>query len=149
MEPLTIQQDGYILTSDKQLMDVAAIYEWLSQHSYWAKGIPEDVFKASFEHSFTVGILAGGRQLAYARFITDYATFAYLADVFVIPEYRGKGYSKQLLQFMLQQPWIGGLRRIMLATLDAHELYRQFGFNAVAVPERLMDRVGVTSYSVV
>lgn len=129
------------------MMDVSAIHHWLSTESYWAKGIPFETVRTAFEHSYAAGVLLDGRQLAYARFVTDYATFAYLADVFVIREYRGRGLSKSLIRFMLDADWITGLRKISLATLDAHDLYRQFGFTPVALPERLMERAGTKSYT--
>jgi GNAT superfamily N-acetyltransferase len=146
MKPVTIQHGEFIISSDKQLMDVGAIHHWLSNESYWAKGIPFHTVQQAFEHSYTAGILRDGKQVAYARFITDYATFAYLADVYVLPEFRGRGLSKALIGFMLDDSWIPGLRRISLATLDAHDLYRQFGFTPIALPERLMERVGITQY---
>ncbi len=86
------------------------------------------------------------KQVGYARLITDYATFAYLADVFVVAEHRGKGLSKAMMEFMFAQNWVAPLRRILLATLDAHALYAQFGFSAIALPERMMERKGITSY---
>jgi GNAT superfamily N-acetyltransferase len=146
MTPVTIQHNEFIITSDKGLMDLQAIHQWLSLESYWAKNIPFETVKTAFENSYTAGILHNGQQVAYARFITDYATFAYLADVYVLAHYRGSGLSKRLIAFMLDQEWTTGLRKIALATLDAHGLYRKFGFTAVALPERMMERAGITDY---
>ena len=144
---MTMSSGAFTITSDKALLDPVAVHKWLSEESYWATNIPFDIVKTAFENSYTAGVLHDGQQVAYARFITDYATFAYLADVYVIAAYRGQGLSKQLIRFMLDQPWVDRLRKISLATLDAHGLYRQFGFGPVALPERLMERAGTIKYS--
>ncbi|MGN6569284.1 MAG: GNAT family N-acetyltransferase [Flavipsychrobacter sp.] len=139
MEPLNIEHEGYLLTTDKSKLQPVAIHKWLSEESYWAKHIPYELFKGSFDNSFTIGILKDGQQVAYARLVTDYTTFAYLADVFVINEHRGNGLSKLMMKELLALPWVQKLRRIMLATLDAKGLYAQYGFTDPRYPERLME----------
>ena len=111
----------------------------MCRHSYWAAGIPEETVRRAIEGSLCFGVYWGGRQLGFARIISDYATFAYLADVFITPEFRGLGLSKALMAFIVEHPKLQGLRRWMLATADAHGLYEQFGFKALARPERIME----------
>jgi GNAT superfamily N-acetyltransferase len=120
-------------------MDIPAIHHFLSNDSYWANGIPLETVTTSVKNSFCVGVFDANRQIGFARLITDYATFAYLADVYVLEEYRGKGLSKMLMKYIIDQPWTKGLRRIMLATSDAHTLYKQYGFQPPANPETLME----------
>ena len=116
------------------------IHEFLSTSAYWALGRPRDVVERSIANSLAFGIYHGDRQAGFARVISDYATFAYLADVFVLPEFRGQGLSKWLMEIISQHPDLQGLRRWVLATKDAHELYRKFGFNEMMIPERWMER---------
>jgi len=130
--------NGFLYSTDKAKLDVPYIHEFLKK-SYWAKEISEAVVKNSIENSFCVGIYHHDQQVGFARLITDYATFAYLADVFVDEKYRGRGVAKGLLQFILSFEFLNGLRRIMLATLDAHGLYEQFGFQSVQRPDRYME----------
>jgi len=139
MQAINISYNGYTITTDKALLQPVAIHKWLSEESYWAKNIPYHIFKGSFDNSFTIGILKDEQQVAYARLVTDYTTFAYLADVYVIDEHRGKGLSKAMMKELIALDWVKGLRRIMLATLDAQKLYAQFGFSGPAYPERLME----------
>lgn len=119
-------------------MDVKAIHHFLSQHSYWAKGIPFDMVKTSLAHSFCLGFFDNAKQVSFARLVTDYATFAYLCDVYVLPEYRGCGLSKKMMQHIIKLDFVQRLRRVMLATRDAHGLYVQFSFKAPAHPEVYM-----------
>lgn len=139
MEPITVNWEGYTITTDKSLLLPREVHQWLAERSYWCKGIPYATFFTTYEHSHCIGVLHEGRQVAFARLVTDYAVFAYLADVYVREEYRGQGISKQMLQVLLGQEWLKGLRRLMLATVDAHGLYRQFGFSEPGYPERLME----------
>ncbi len=139
MEPVTIDHEGYMITTDKSLMNLHDIHKWLSEVSYWNKNVKFETVRTAFDHSFCVGILHRGHQVGYARLITDYAIFAYLADVYILEEHRGKGLAKAMLQVLLGFEWVKGLRGIKLATTDAHELYRQFGFGACAHPERIME----------
>jgi GNAT superfamily N-acetyltransferase len=131
--------NGYTITTDKSLMNMQDIYYWLSEEAYWCKGIPFELFNRTFDNSFCIGALIDGKQVAYARLITDYATFAYLADVYVEEEHRGKGISKKMMEILFDLDWVKGLRRIMLATKDAHGLYEQYGFGACKYPDRIME----------
>ena len=128
-----------VISNDKSLLDPALIHRFLSERSYWAKGVPRETVDRSIEHSLCFGIYRAGRQIGFARVITDGATFAWLADVFVIEEERGKGLSKRLVATVLRHPHLQGLRRFLLGTWDAHGLYAQFGFEPIKRPERFME----------
>src|SRR6185295_8740036 len=127
----------YEISTDRARLNVDLIHEFLGG-SYWAKGITREIVERSIENSLCFGVYRAGEQVAFARVISDFATFAYLADVFVVPEQRGKGVSKLLLRTILAHPELQGLRRFLLATVDAHGLYAQFGFGALQHPERYM-----------
>lgn len=128
----------YRITSDPGEIDVAAAHRFLTG-SYWAPGVPRAVLERAFANSLCFAVYFGDSQVGFARLVTDRATFAYLADVYVLPEHRGKGLSKRLLEAVKAHPDLQGLRRIMLATKDAHGLYVQFGFKPLAAPERFME----------
>jgi GNAT superfamily N-acetyltransferase len=128
------------ISTDHDRLDVDLIHRYLSEESYWAKGIPRDTVERSLANSLCFGGYIGDQQIAFARVISDHATFAYLADVFVLPEHRGKAYSKALMRAVMAHPQLQGLRRFMLATADAHSLYEPFGFTAPAKPQNLMER---------
>jgi GNAT superfamily N-acetyltransferase len=130
--------DNYIISNDRAKLDVNYIHYFLSKESYWAKNIPIELVNTSIEGSFCFGVYHQGKQIGFARVITDYATFGYLADVFIDKNYRGKGLSKELMKFIMEQEVIKKLRRFMLATLDAHSLYAQFGFESQVGNKRLM-----------
>jgi GNAT superfamily N-acetyltransferase len=127
----------YEISTDRSRLNISLIYDFL-RASYWAQGIPRDVVERSIQNSLCFAAYHEGRQVGFARVITDYATFAYLADVFVVSEHRGRGVSKLLLRDILAHPDLQGLRRVLLATRDAHGLYAQFGFAPLAHPEHLM-----------
>ena len=131
-------QNSYAITTDKGQIDVAYTHQYLSQHSYWAQNIPLDVVRRSIEGALCFVVLHQGRQVGFARVITDGATFAYLADVFIDPAHRGRGLSKWLMQVIMDYPTLQGLRRFLLATRDAHTLYQQFGFEPLTLPDRWM-----------
>ncbi|WP_144282092.1 GNAT family N-acetyltransferase [Chryseobacterium echinoideorum] len=120
-------------------MDIKAIHQFLSTESYWAKGIPLETVSAALKNSFCIGLFEDEKQIGFARLITDYATFGYLADVYILKEYRGNGLSKMMMKYIMELDFVKGLRRTLLATLDAHSLYRQFGFQSPENPERLME----------
>ncbi len=127
------------ISNDKTRLDVDLIHGFLS-NVYWSKGIPRQIVQRVIDGALCFGgYVDGAGQVAFARVITDYATFAYLADVFVLEDHRGKGYSKQLMAAIKAHPQLQGLRRFMLATFDAHALYAQYGFTVVERPERLME----------
>jgi GNAT superfamily N-acetyltransferase len=130
--------DNYIISNDRAKLDVNYIHYFLSKESYWAKNIPIELVNTSIEGSLCFGVYHQGKQIGFARVITDYATFGYLADVFIDKNYRGKGLSKELMKFIMEQEVIKKLRRFMLATLDAHSLYAQFGFESQVGNKRLM-----------
>jgi GNAT superfamily N-acetyltransferase len=128
----------YEITCDKTRLDVRAIHDFLTQ-SYWSPGIPRSVVERAIENSLCFGIICEGKQIGFARAITDKATFAYLADVYVLPEHRGKGVSLRLMEHITHHPDLRGLRRMLLATRDAHSLYEKFGFKPLAAPDRIME----------
>lgn len=128
----------FSITTDPARIDLEAVHAYLSR-SYWAEGIPRDLVARSIAGSIPFGIFKGTAQVGFARVITDSATFAYLADVYVLEEYRGQGLSKWLMEVILAHPGLQGLRRFLLATRDAHGLYAQFGFTPLARPEAFME----------
>lgn len=128
------------ISTDNADLDIALIHRFLSGHTTWARNIPRALVETSIDNSLCFGGFIGNTQVAFARVISDYATFANLVDVFVLPEHRGKGYSKSLMTAILAHPKLQGLRRFSLATGDAHGLYAQFGFTAPRYPQSLMER---------
>jgi GNAT superfamily N-acetyltransferase len=135
------------ISCDPQRIDLGFVHGFLSRESYWARGIPPDTLQRAVRHSLCFGGWLGERQVAFARVVTDYATFAWIADVFVDPAFRGRGFSKQLMAAVAAHPQLQGLRRRVLATRDAHGLYAQFGFEPLANPERFMERHFPNVYS--
>ncbi|WP_276480532.1 GNAT family N-acetyltransferase [Paraflavitalea pollutisoli] len=130
-------KEGYTISTSKESLDISYIHQFLTR-SYWAAGIPVDVVRRSIEGSLSFGVYLQDQQVGFARVITDSATYAYLADVFIDESQRGKGLGKWLVGTILQHPQLQGLRRIELGTLDAHGLYAQFGFKPLPNPERFM-----------
>ncbi|HTN47156.1 MAG TPA: GNAT family N-acetyltransferase [Flavipsychrobacter sp.] len=137
--PETIFYEEYTITSDQSAMRVTDIHRWLSTRSHWAINIPYEVVATAVQNSFCVGVLKEGRQIGFARLITDYSIFAYLADVYVEQEHRGRGLSKKMMELMMGTPWVKNLRRILLATKDAHTLYEKYGFGTLYYPDRMME----------
>ena len=132
--------DGNVLISDdKARLDHSLIHRFLSERSYWAKGVSRETVERSIEHSLCFGLYKAGRQAGFARVVTDFATFAWLADVFIVEEERGGGLGKKLVAGVLGHPELQGLRRFLLGTRDAHKLYEQFGFAPLEYPERFME----------
>jgi GNAT superfamily N-acetyltransferase len=132
-----MQREGFAITTETSFFNVEFIHAFLSQ-SYWAENIPIETVQKSIDNSLCFGVFHLGRQIGFARVITDKATFAYLADVFIDEAYRGQGLSKWLMEEIMNHEDLQGLRRIMLATRDAHGLYAQFGFSELTFPERWM-----------
>jgi GNAT superfamily N-acetyltransferase len=128
------------ISTDKARLDVPLIYRFLSEQSTWAVGMPRPVLERAIANSLCFGGYLDGRQVAFARVVTDCATFANLVDVFVLPEQRGHGHSKAMMDAISAHPDLQGLRRFTLATGDAHGLYAQYGFTAPARPASLMER---------
>lgn len=127
------------ISTDPARIDLVAVHAFLT-NSYWAAGIPLETVEHSIRNSLCFGIYRGNRQVGFARVITDRATFAYLGDVFVLPEYRGQDLSKWMMECIMAHPDLQGLRRWSLLTRDAHGLYRQFGFRELKSPQRWMER---------
>lgn len=132
-------REGFVISTDKARIDLDVVYGFL-HNSYWAEGISKDVVCRSIDHSFTFGIYRDEQQVGFARVVTDYATFAYLADVFVLEQYRKRGLARWLMEVIVSHPSLQGLRRWLLFTKDAHALYRRFGFAELRRPERAMER---------
>ncbi|HEX3935546.1 MAG TPA: GNAT family N-acetyltransferase [Puia sp.] len=136
---MQIHNDEYSISTDRNKLDLPMIHGFLSTQAYWCLNIPFAIFKRSAENSLCFGVYQSDRQVGFARIITDYATIAYLGDVFILPEHRGKGLSKRLVGEIMAHPDLQGLRRWMLLTSDAHGLYRQFGWKSIANPDRFME----------
>ncbi len=128
------------ISTDKSLLDTGVIFNFLST-SYWAKGRSLEVIRKSIRNSLCFGVYLNRKQIGFARVVTDYATFAYIADVFILEDHRGKGFSKQLMAVIIGYPELKNIRRWMLATKDAHNLYNKFGFLQLKNPERFMEIV--------
>ena len=129
--------EHFEISTDRSRLDIALIHDFL-RSSYWAEGIPRAIVERSIERSLCFGAFLDGRQVGFARVISDFATFAYAADVFVVSEHRGRGVAKLLMSAIVEHSDLQGLRRILLATRDAHGLYAQFGFQPLTHPEYLM-----------
>jgi N-acetylglutamate synthase-like GNAT family acetyltransferase len=129
----------YELSCDPNRIDIALVHDFL-RTSYWAEGRSRETVERSIRNSLCFGVYAGAQQVAFARVVTDRAVFAYLADVFVIRDYRGRGIGKGLVQAILAHPELATVQSFMLGTRDAHGLYARFGFEPIAEPQRLMSR---------
>ncbi len=129
------------ISTDPSKLDVDLIHAYLSKESYWAGGRSKEDVILSINHSLCFGIYLHDKQIGFARVVTDYTNFAYLADVFVLTEYRKKGLSIKLIGFILDHPQLAKIKRWMLGTRDAHELYKKFGFSSPAHPDRWMEKV--------
>jgi N-acetylglutamate synthase-like GNAT family acetyltransferase len=129
---------GYLISTDQNLLQFDTIYHYLNTQSYWAKGISKEQLKTAIQSSVCFGLYHQNQQIGFARVISDHSTFAYLADVFILEPYRKQGLSKWLVQSILAYPTFNDLRRWLLATADAQELYAKFGFKVLSQPERMM-----------
>ncbi|MEH6304908.1 GNAT family N-acetyltransferase [Olivibacter sp. CPCC 100613] len=127
------------IKTELKAMDIKLIHYFLSKESYWAKDIPLKLVETSLKNSYCIGVFHHNKQVAFSRLITDQATFAYLADVFVIVNYRKQGISKMMLDHLMQLPWVKSLRRIVLVTADAHTLYIRYGFEPLRDTTRYME----------
>jgi GNAT superfamily N-acetyltransferase len=135
-----VASPSYIISTDQARLDVALVHRYLSRDSYWAFGVPLPVVQRAISNSLCFGMYEHDLQIGFARVVTDAATFGYLADVFVVASHRGRGLGKQLMAAVMAHADLQGLRRFMLATRDAHGLYRQFGFGEPKNPQVLMER---------
>ena len=140
IDPFETQRGDYTISTDPARLDLDVIHGYLDR-SYWAAGRPRELVARSLRHSLCFGLYHGSVQVGLARVVSDAATFAWLADVFVLEEHRGQGLAKWLIATVVAHPDLRDVRRFMLATRDAHGLYAQFGFAPIAAPERLMARV--------
>jgi GNAT superfamily N-acetyltransferase len=132
------QRGEFVVSTERELLDLDRIHGFLAD-CYWAKGIPRDVVVRSIENSLCFGLYAEGKQIGFARVVSDYATYAYIGDVFVIESFRGRGLGKWLMECVLEHPRLQGLRRWSLVTRDAHGLYAQLGFGPLKKPENYME----------
>ena len=132
---------GYEISTDQSRLDADLVFHFLSEESYWAPGIPRAVVERSITNSICFGVYHDEAQVGFARIVTDKATFAYVADVFILESHRGKGLSKWLMHEVMEHPDLHGLRRLLLLTSDAHSLYAQFGFTEIGNAWRFMEVV--------
>jgi GNAT superfamily N-acetyltransferase len=134
------QRDEYTISTDRDRLDIRVIHDYISNQSYWGKGRAMEVVERAIANSLNFGLYQNEQLIGFARVVTDYATFAWVADVFVLPEFRGRGLSKWLMEVMLAHPRLQKFRRWVLSTKDAHSLYARFGFIPLHRAERWMER---------
>ena len=128
------------ISTDKNRLNVEVVHAFLTQ-TYWAKGRTKDDVKNTIDHSFCFGVYLNNAQIGFARLVTDYTIFAYIMDIFILPEHRGNGYSKQLMKAINEAPELKACIVWMLKTKDAHGLYKQFGYTSLQYPEKVMERI--------
>ena len=136
----------YTISTDRARLQLDAIQKFLTEESYWAKERTLEQTATAIKNSLPFGVYKGENQIGFARVVTDYATFAYLGDVYILPEYRGLGLSKWLMDVIVNHPDLQGFRRWILATRDAHALYEKFGFSGLKAPERWMEKAAPNAY---
>jgi GNAT superfamily N-acetyltransferase len=134
------QRDEFAISTDDNRLDIPVIHDFVSNQSYWGQGRTLEIVQRALNNSLNFGVYKNTQLAGFARVVTDYATFAWIADVFVVPEHRGRGLSKWLMEVILSHPELQGFRRWVLATRDAHALYARFGFIPLHRPERWMER---------
>ena len=140
------RKKNFVISTDPAKLNVDAVHAYLSQESYWAQGIPKEIVARAINHSLCFGVYDGNHQIGFARVISDYATYAYLSDVYILEGYRGKGLSKWLMECIMAHLNLQKLRRFSLATKDAHGLYERFGFTALQNPETIMEIRNADAY---
>jgi GNAT superfamily N-acetyltransferase len=133
------RRGDYAISTDRERLDFDLVHTFLSEEAYWSLGVARDVVERSIDNSICFGLYEDGEQVGFARVVTDRAAFAYLADVFVLPDHRGRGLGKWLIETVLSHPDLQGLRRFFLGTADAHALYERYGFGPID-PGRMMER---------
>jgi GNAT superfamily N-acetyltransferase len=143
------RREEFVVSTDPARLDLAVIHHFLAEESYWAKGMTLETLQRAMAHSLCFGLYRGEQQIGFARVVTDYATYAYLSDVFVLAAYRGQGLGEWLLSCVLAHPDLKTLRRFGLTTRDAQELYRRLGWQPLRYPERHMERLPDDYYQVV
>ena len=134
----SFERNGYLISSDPASFDLNAIHAYLVR-AYWSEGIPRETTERAIGNSLCFALRHGKVQVGFARVVTDSATFAYLCDVYILEDHRGKGLGKWLMECVINHPALQGLRRFILATRDAHGLYSQFGFRELSKPESMME----------
>jgi GNAT superfamily N-acetyltransferase len=139
-------RDNYEIDTDKRRLDLAAIHRFLSEESYWAQNRPMEKTLTAIENSICFGVYLGREQIGFARVVSDRATFAYIGDVYIVEAHRGLGLSKWLMKTVVEMPDLQGLRRWVLATRDAHGLYKQFEFDELRHPDRWMEKTAPDAY---
>lgn len=140
-------RDEFVISTDKDRLNADLIFKFLLEESYWANTRSPEQMSRAIENSLCFGVYFGEKQVGFARVISDLATFAYLGDVFILNDFRGRGLSKWLMETVVSHPDLQGLRRWILATRDAHGLYEQFGFTLLKLPERWMERSAPDAYN--
>ncbi|MCA1623085.1 MAG: GNAT family N-acetyltransferase [Acidobacteria bacterium] len=140
------QRGEYTVSTDRNLLQIEVIHKFLSEESYWAKERTKEQTITAIKNSLPFGIYKGENQIGFARVVSDFATFAYLGDVFILQDFRGLGLSKWLMEVMLAHPELQNFRRWILATRDAHSLYEKFGFTELKFPERWMEKTAPNAY---
>jgi GNAT superfamily N-acetyltransferase len=141
------QRGEFIISTDHDKLNIETIHHFLTTETYWARERTLETVRRSFENSLPFVILRGDETVGFARVVSDFATFAWLADVFIRQEYRGQGLSKWLMEIIISHPDLQGLRRFLLATRDAHGLYQQFGFDKLRIPQLWMERTAPNAYA--
>lgn len=140
------EKDGYTISTDRERLQVDVIHAYLSGESYWAAERKREQTVTAIENSLCFGLYHEGVQLGFARVVTDFATFAYLGDVFILPSQQGSGLGKWLMETIIGHPDLQGFRRWVLATRDAHKLYEKYGFTGLKHPERWMEKAAPNAY---
>jgi GNAT superfamily N-acetyltransferase len=136
----------FTISTDRDLLQIEAIHKFLSEESYWAQNRTKEQTATAIKNSLPFGVYKGENQIGFARVVTDYATFAYLGDVYILEEFRGSGLSKWLMETIVDHPDLQGFRRWVLATKDAHTLYEKYGFTPLKHPERWMEKAARDAY---
>ncbi len=140
------ESDEFFISTDKSLLQLGAIHKFLTEESYWAKERTRAQTETAMANSLCFGVYAGDAQIGFARVVSDYATFAYIGDVYILEDFRGRGLSKQLMETIINYPELQNLRRWLLATFDAHGLYEKFGFQPLKHPARWMEKPAPNAY---
>lgn len=140
------QNGEFTISTDRERLEIDVIHKFLSEESYWARERTREQTETAIKNSLPFGVYQGDRLIGFARVVTDYATFAYLGDVFILEEFRGRGVSKWLMDVIVNHPDLQNFRRWILATRDAHSLYEKFGFSALKHPTRWMEKAAPNAY---
>ncbi len=140
------QNGEFTINTDRELLKIDAIHKFLSEESYWAQERTREQTETAIKNSLSFGVYKAEKQIGFARVVTDYATFAYLGDVYILEEFRGRGLSKWLMRVIINHPDLQGFRRWILATKDAHALYAKYDFTALKFPDRWMEKTAPNAY---